>query len=84
MGTSQFGEIYLGTMHPLFCAGTPTQSFFRYTAANGLEEIANHYQSTAGTVIYKDTVYHNDGCQQAITARDRNPVTGELGRLRFQ
>lgn len=82
--TTATGELYTGTYGPTYCAGTPTQSFYRYTEADGLEVISSHFTSTVGTVIIENTLYHLDGCQQLLSAFDRDPTTGALSRCHFQ
>lgn len=78
------GDLYMGTLGAMQCIGEPDQGFFRYTRANGLQQIASPFKSSVGTVIIDDTLYHMDGCQQLVSSFDLNPRTGALSMSHFQ
>lgn len=79
--TTDIGELFTGTYGPTYCAGSPTQGYYRYTKTNGLELISDHFTSTVGTVIIGDILYHLDGCQQLLSAFDRDSQTGALSKF---
>lgn len=81
--TSSEGELFVGTVSPSHCSGTPTHGFYRYTPANGLEQISNGYVSSTGVIIVGDILYHLDGCAKNLTAWDIDPITRAWSMLRF-
>lgn len=82
--TTEYGELFTGTITSDHCKGTPTHGFYRYTREYGLEQIADHFTGTTGVAIIDNTLLHMDGCLQLLTAWDIDPVTRALSMTRFQ
>lgn len=72
------GELYLGTYSINHCTTDSNKSLYKYSAEDGLIEIANHYRSTNGIAIIGNTLYQLDGCERTLSAFDRNPCSGDL------
>lgn len=78
--TSSAGELYTGSSG-YYCVGEPTQSFYRYTRANGLETIGSNFSSTVGSAIINNTLFQLDGCLQILSAWDVDPQTRVLSKF---